>query len=83
MLECLCCGDPIYSTALGLLAYGCKSVAKPYTVTTSPETTEPEDSDAGPDKPGGFFERVTDGLNKIANTMWGSLTDNSDEGGVD
>lgn len=82
--------DPIYATALGLLAYGCKAVSQPYstatatTATTAPtpapkkKQEEPEDGESK-----GFIDRVTDGLNKIATTMWSSLTDNSDEGGVD
>ena len=75
--------DPIYSTALGLLAYGCRSVAQPYTTIAEPQKEDavPEESDK--DEKPGFFERVTDGLNKIAITMWGSLTDNSEDGGVD
>ena len=76
--------DPIYSTALGLLSYGCKSVAQPYAASAVPEEEENTTS-GGDEKPGksGFFDRVTDGLNKIANTMWNSLTDSNVEGGVD
>ena len=75
--------DPIYSTALGLLAYGCKSVAQPYTTASAPQREEPVLEDDEKPERQGFFDRVTDGLNKIATTMWGSLTDNSDDGGVD
>ena len=74
--------DPIYSTALGLLAYGCKCVAQPYTAAATVTAEETQEESPSPERPG-FFDRVTDGLNKIAGVMWGSLTDNNDEGGVD
>ena len=81
--------DPIYSTALGLLAYGCKKDGKPY----SPRTIDPKqevdeeddeiiDSDENPGR-GRWIAGIGKGLDKFARTIMGSLTDNSGEEGVD
>ena len=82
--------DPIYSTALGLLSYGCKKDGKPYSPRTAgirqedgPEDEEPIDNDGDPRPGGGWFAGLGKGLNKFANTILGSLTDNNGEEGVE
>ena len=81
--------DPIYSTSLGLLAYGCKKDGKPYSPRTigSPQEENEEDDDIiDSDEDSGrrrWFTGLGNGLNKFASTILGSLTDNNDEGGVD
>ena len=80
--------DPIYSTSLGLLAYGCKKDGKPYnphTVDPKQDVDDEEDEiiDGGNVTRGGWFTRVGKGLNDLAGTILGSLTDNSGADGVD
>ena len=81
--------DPIYSTALGLLAYGCKKDGKPYTprtVDTKQEVNDVEDEIVNNDENSGRGSWITGlgkGLDKFARTIMGSLTDNNDEDGVD
>ena len=81
--------DPIYSTSLGLLAYGCKKEGKPYsprTYNTQQDVCDDDDDTGNDEEPGGrggWIWGIGKGLDKFARTIMGSLTDNSSEGGVD
>ena len=80
--------DPIYSTSLGLLAYGCKKDGKPYnphTIDSKQDEDDEEDEiiDGGNGTREGWFTRVGKGLNELAGTILGSLTDNNGTDGVD
>ncbi|MBQ7735170.1 MAG: cell division protein FtsA [Bacteroidales bacterium] len=81
--------DPIYSTSLGLLAYGCKKDGMPYsprTTTPTQEEDEEDDDIIGSDEVSRsrrFFAGVGKGLANLASNIMSSLTDNNGEDGVD
>lgn len=75
--------DPIFSTALGLLAYGCKSVAQPYNTSAEPANhsdSSSEDNEGQAGKPG-IMSWAMAGLNKVGSLIWDSMQD--DGKGVD
>ena len=76
--------DPTYSTALGLLAHGCKCMAQPYTAIDT-KTNEPENIDEIPEgddttrKGFRLLSAITSGFDKILD----SLTETGGSEGVD
>lgn len=78
--------DPIYSTALGLLAYGCKKEGAafcPPPTDTENDRDEQGDSDGGTGTGGGKKESWITIIGRGLDKFVGSLTDGNSAGGVD